>query len=160
MCLSARLQALYFIICMLDNVVFIFADDFQNYKLFFFFLLVLGVILYVLKRWWFIIFIFYFHFLWWGSMNKTLIVLYWLPKYRNQIWEVRAAGQMAVFFTDYSLRKSDLLIDCNSIVNNLYFHGLWKMMQRSEKAAVAGLWWVSWNNLLASFFLINIVLSS
>ena len=42
MCLSARLQALYFIICMLDNVVFIFSDDFQNYKLFFFFFTCLG----------------------------------------------------------------------------------------------------------------------
>lgn len=29
-------------------------------------------------------------------------------------------------FIDYSHGKSDVLLDCDFIVNNRYFHGLWK----------------------------------
>lgn len=56
-------------------------------------------------------------------MNKTLIVLHWLPKNRNYILKVRAAGVVCNSFIDCSYGKSDLLIDGNSIVN-CYFHGL------------------------------------
>lgn len=41
-------------------------------------------------------------------MNKTLIVLHWLPKNRNYILKVRAAGVVCNSFIDCSYGKSDV----------------------------------------------------
>ena len=73
----------------------------------------------------------FFHFVWRESMNKTLIVLDWLPKYQSHIFGDESFRLDCCFFIDYSHGKSELLIDYNSIVNNHYFHSLWKMVQRS-----------------------------